>query len=429
MRAVVVAVALLVLMPMTVVAQDQSDYGTRLQSKDGRWMLPVATRINGSDEEKHTGRGSVLAWDLVAPLNSPVYAMGPGKVEYAGCNNDGGYGCWLLINHGEFKAIYGHMVTGSIPVKAGQQVDANTVIGKVGRTGMTSFGPHTHLEMHKIGGGRFRIDYWFDRSGMRFCSLCSVSGEPAVWSGDTRQAVVANVQVPTRPVAATTATIRLTRMMSNVGPDKMASLAVVVFFMLCSMWWFGGLYSRVFVIAFGTSVVVASYAVWLVMPVGSQPVQAVQQPVQATQVGTEAFETALKVTLKREGSGCDTYIVRTLNGVTQWTYDRYRKAKGLPKADVCSSLTEAEWRYIYYNYYWLPSGANALPINAAIPVFDHYVNAGRKITGCGTDTKCVNQQRLKFYLSTSDCARKTQVCRAWLDRVEYIRQLTEGKQL
>ena len=146
-------------------AAAQSDYGQRLQGRNG-WLTPVATRILCSDEEKHIGRGSVNAWDLCAPNGSAIYAMAPGIVEYAGCNNAGGYGCWVLLNHADgYSSSYGHMISGSIRVRQGQQVDANTLLGQIGWTGMTSFGPHTHFEIRK-DGQFIRIDQFFD-SGQR----------------------------------------------------------------------------------------------------------------------------------------------------------------------------------------------------------------------------------------------------------------------
>jgi len=404
-----------------------SQYGIRIPSKIAGCYAPVASNLIGSDEDHHTNRGSpTLAWDWSASVGSPVFPMCPGVVRRASSANEGGYGWNIVIDHSNgLSTLYAHCKENSFRVKPGQQVDVWTPICVVGRTGMTSW-PHVHLNID-VSGKHTRVGQYFDNSLVRICHFtkCQATNDPAA-PIHTGNGTVATSQQQA-PVQAATRLDRLYGLMQGLQPDVVARVVVAIFVVLCLLWWLGGIYERVFAISLGTSMVVAACALWIVMPINGQPTQTVQQPTQTTQVGTEAFETALKVTLKREGTGCDTYIVRTLNGVTQWTYDRYRKAKGLPKADVCSSLTEAEWRYIYYNYYWLPSGANELPINAAIPVFDHYVNAGRKIASCGTDVKCVNQQRLKFYLGTSDCARKTQVCRAWLDRVEYIRQLTEGK--
>lgn len=419
MKALVVVLGImLALLPVVVVAQ--GDYGVRLPSRDGKWYLPVATLINGSDEEIHVGRGSVLAWDLVAPYGTPVYAMGPGVVEYAGCNNDGGYGCWLFINHGAFKAVYGHMVRGSIPVKNGDQADAQTVIGQVGMTGITSFGPHTHLEMHKPGGGRFRIDAWFDRSLLKFCNLCSVKGEPAVWNGTA----VVTSQQPT--MVATSRLNRLIEALRLVKPKVVAMGAVGLFISLCLFWWLGGLYERVFVVALGTSLVVVSVALWLALPVSGQSVGAGQRSPQMTQATWKAAYAFMR---KWEGAKCVYDPVRTFKGITNGTYNAWRRDQGLGPGDVCRDLTEKQAEAIYYQRYWLASGADRLSPAVAIAHFDHAVNAGVGaakgiLAQCGDNANCYIKGRLADYRTKRNCA---QYCRAWFNRVNDLVGYLRGK--
>lgn len=405
MKRIVFLVVLYILFsPMSVFAQQAGDFGARLRSKDGKWLLPVATRLNGSDEEKHTGRGSVLAWDLVAPFNTPVYAMGPGKVEYAGCNNAGGYGCWLFINHGAFKAVYGHMVSGSIKVRSGQAVDANTVIGNVGRTGMTSFGPHTHLEMQKPGGGRFRIDQWFDRSQMRFCNLCSVSGQPAVWGGAVAQGLQAQTQVQTQPAPQPVANL-----------DGFTVIGVA----------FLGLLVLLFLYLTGKSNLVrdaAVLAVVILVPIwvplwfmsagvsgvsASQPVTSAAASTSSAMVAGGAWEHAYKFVTRWEGKKCTEDGAHTYAGVTQGAFDRYNARHGLPKTDVCGGLTEEVKRGIFYEDYWLKSGADKLPALLGIAHADFAYNVGtgakgaamQVLSSCGTDINCYMKQRMNWYKS------------------------------
>ncbi|MGK6352314.1 M23 family metallopeptidase [Parapedobacter sp. DT-150] len=83
--------------------------------------------------------------DFTAPVGTPIYATGNGKVEAAG--PDSGYGRRVIIDHGySYKTLYGHM--SRFTVKAGQQVRRGDLIGYVGSTG-TSTGPHLHYEVHK----------------------------------------------------------------------------------------------------------------------------------------------------------------------------------------------------------------------------------------------------------------------------------------
>ncbi|MFC7525857.1 M23 family metallopeptidase [Parapedobacter sp. GCM10030251] len=83
--------------------------------------------------------------DFAAPVGTPIYATGNGKIEAAG--TDGGYGRRIIINHGySYKTLYGHM--SRFAVRVGQQVKRGDLIGYVGNTGIST-GPHVHYEVHK----------------------------------------------------------------------------------------------------------------------------------------------------------------------------------------------------------------------------------------------------------------------------------------
>ena len=85
--------------------------------------------------------------DLAASTGTPVESVGDGVVTYAG--NNGGYGKFIKINHGQgFATAYAHL--SKIYVKNGARVVQGQLIGAVGTTG-TSTGPHLHYEMHKNG--------------------------------------------------------------------------------------------------------------------------------------------------------------------------------------------------------------------------------------------------------------------------------------
>ena len=68
-------------------------------------------------------------------------------------------------------------------MKQGQQVDATILLGQVGWTGKTSFGPHTHFEIRK--GGKRRIDGFFQYQRHAPVHLCSVTGGPVTAQGVT----------------------------------------------------------------------------------------------------------------------------------------------------------------------------------------------------------------------------------------------------
>jgi len=397
--------------------QPVGDYGQRLQGANG-WLLPVATKILGSDEEKHLGRGSVNAWDLVAPKDSAIYAMAPGVVEYAGCNNAGGYGCWVLLQHADgYSSEYGHMIEGSIRVRQGQQVDASTLLGQVGWTGKTSFGPHTHFEIRK--GGKFlRIDGFFNINAMKQCNLCSVNGDPVtaqgVTTGQQQQATVTTV--------ATSKGVLLLQALASLPADQFALLVSIVIGVLMFTWWLSGTYVRVVILATVTTVVVGGCIALLFMPTMVQATAAGQQSATIGGDWVKSYE----ITQGREGWKCTHDPVRTMGGVTQGTYTRWLAKHGMGNADVCSSLTRDQAKQIFYELFWLPVGADKMPMALAITVVDHYYNTGsvsRLLAQCGQDVACFNQARIADYKTKGNCAA---YCTAWINRVNHIRTLTEG---
>lgn len=63
-------------------------------------------------------------------------------------------------------------------------------------------------------------------------------------------------------------------------------------------------------------------------------------------------------------------------GVTQNTYDLYRRSQGLPQQPV-TMITGAEVTAVYLNYYWSPAQCSALPIPVDLCLFDMCVNSGQ----------------------------------------------------
>lgn len=412
----VVALALTLTIAATATAHAQQSR-PRLQSRNGAWLLPVATDTLCSDEARHINRGSVRAWDLCMPFNSPVYPIAAGKVIYAGCNNAGGYGCWLMIDHGAgYTAIYAHMVEGSIRVRTGDLVAQNQQMGNVGWTGKTSFGPHTHLEIRRNGAGVLIGDY-FDRTRLHDCPLCNMpkDAQPVVASGQVVGGSYAGQ-------AAQPATLlsRLPGALAIIGADRAATVAVVLFVALCLLWWLGGVYMRTSIVAGVVSVSVSVAVVVLVSP------QANANSGAAAAQGN--WQAAYKFTAGSEGWECTTDPVRTFGGVTQGTYTRWRMSHGLGPADVCGALTELQRQQIFYEFFWVGSGANALPGALALTYVDHYFNTGLGKAGlaaCGTNVTCFNNWRIQDYQSKGNA---NLYLNAWNNRVNRARKLTEDFQ-
>jgi murein DD-endopeptidase MepM/ murein hydrolase activator NlpD len=81
--------------------------------------------------------------DFYAEENTPVYAVASGTVKAARFN-DGGYGYYVAIDHGNYGTLYAHLNRTS--VFAGSSVEAGSIIGYSGKTGAVT-GPHLHFEI------------------------------------------------------------------------------------------------------------------------------------------------------------------------------------------------------------------------------------------------------------------------------------------
>lgn len=95
----------------------------------------------------------------------PIIAAADGVVIAAGYNT-GGYGNWVMINHGtnggkQYVTLYGHMKY-SPSVSNGQTVSAGKVIGYVGSTGRST-GNHLHFEV-RVNGSRTNPMNYFNRA-------------------------------------------------------------------------------------------------------------------------------------------------------------------------------------------------------------------------------------------------------------------------
>lgn len=85
--------------------------------------------------------------DMACSTGTPIYAALDGRVSFTGYNDT--YGNYVIItHHSGYKTLYAHM--SSITAKQGSYVYSNTIIGKVGSTGMST-GPHLHFAVYKNG--------------------------------------------------------------------------------------------------------------------------------------------------------------------------------------------------------------------------------------------------------------------------------------
>ncbi len=134
----------------------------RLKSFNNKMLLPVATHLLGSStQDYHQGhyRGLSAGWDLVAPYGTEVLAMAAGRILYAGCNQ-GPLGCMVLYEAGpmesgeyQYQVMHGHLTPESVQTLApGQILTQQSVLGAIGCTGHTNYGPHLYVQVRSLIG-------------------------------------------------------------------------------------------------------------------------------------------------------------------------------------------------------------------------------------------------------------------------------------
>ena len=92
----------------------------------------------------------------------------------------------------------------------------------------------------------------------------------------------------------------------------------------------------------------------------------------------ENYPQALKQVLKYEGGKVDDPRDpggRTAFGITQETYNAWRKKQNLPKVDVFT-ISQADVAAIYRQEYWDRVRGDDLPSGVDFAVFDYAVNSG-----------------------------------------------------
>ena len=95
---------------------------------------------------------------------------------------------------------------------------------------------------------------------------------------------------------------------------------------------------------------------------------------------THDLDEALEYLLEEEGGFSNHPSDRggkTMYGVTQSTYNSYRKSHNLPQQTV-RNISKDEARSLYNELYWKASGADRLPWPISYLTFDAAVNSGTK---------------------------------------------------
>ncbi len=104
----------------------------------GEITSPFGMRVHPILKERrlHTGI------DIGCPRGAEIKAAGDGIVVFVG--NNGAYGKCVIINHGEYRTMYAHLL--SYDTVQGEEVSQGQTIAKADSTGLSS-GDHLHFEV------------------------------------------------------------------------------------------------------------------------------------------------------------------------------------------------------------------------------------------------------------------------------------------
>lgn len=150
----------------------------------------------------------------------------------------------------------------------------------------------------------------------------------------------------------------------------------------------------------------------------------------------ELFKKALAFVLKWEGgfvNDPDDKGGATNKGITQSTYNRYRKRKGLQFQTV-RYITQQEVEDIYFNDYWLKSGCEKMSKKFAVLCFDTAVNMGTgivKATGMTRNEEFLKAAEYKFpekyieakrakYYEFAKYGNQKKFLNGWLNRLNAV---------
>lgn len=109
-----------------------------------RWPVdaPVVSRFGARREEGLLPRIHEGV-DLDVPAGTPVRAMRPGRVRFAG--ERGGWGRVAIVDHARgVTTVYAHL--SRVDVRTGERVKGRQVVGLSGSSGNAE-GPHLHFEV------------------------------------------------------------------------------------------------------------------------------------------------------------------------------------------------------------------------------------------------------------------------------------------
>ena len=139
--------------------EKNTHYGSGVVDGDMVWPLPYEDAYISSSFKTRWGKqhNGIDTCRWAGTHGADVIAVKAGTVEVANWGWGGGYGNYVVINHGNgVLSYYAHL--SNIRVSVGQRVRQGDVIGNAGNTGY-SFGAHLHFGLMINGGWVNPVNY------------------------------------------------------------------------------------------------------------------------------------------------------------------------------------------------------------------------------------------------------------------------------
>lgn len=179
-----VALAMLGSAPLAEAAKKKKKKADPVPVTTFQMPFPCADTWTASTRSGHSPSSKSVDFNKTGDLGAPTVAAAAGTVTVAQATPKGGYGRYVVIDHGNSEStVYAHL--DKVVVAKGQRVDAATQIGNVGRSGRVT-GPHLHFEEKK---GKAVITPWLNRSVLKYGRISSANCVDVPLSGTTNSAI------------------------------------------------------------------------------------------------------------------------------------------------------------------------------------------------------------------------------------------------
>ena len=180
-------------------------YNDRLSRRARRIVLPglavpfpCGQSWTGSTRSSHSPSANSVDFNAPGDEGKAVVASAAGTVTTAYAKPKGGYGRWVVIDHGDgTSTLYAHLKT--VLVVPGQSIDQGSVLGSVGSSG-NSTGPHLHYEQKS---GRVVATPAFGGTAFRWGTVSSDNCDDVPLAGDFTGDGIAEVAVYRREATPT----------------------------------------------------------------------------------------------------------------------------------------------------------------------------------------------------------------------------------